>query len=77
MGVISPWVSALRPRSWKLTHKPHPDVAQDEDQEEDTADDVCAAPGTRQMSELGSAGVPVWGTGMGHSWAGGGGGMMG
>lgn len=45
MGVISPWVSALRPRSWKLTHKPHPDVAQDEDQEEDTADDVCAAPG--------------------------------
>lgn len=42
MGVLS---VSFALGSWKLTHKPHRDVTQDEEQEEDTADDVCTAPG--------------------------------
>ena len=49
MGMVPPQViaPAMAPaqRSWKLTHDPHHDVTQNEEKEEDTADDICTAPG--------------------------------
>ena len=50
-------------RSWKLTHDPHHDVTQNEEKEEDTADDICTAPG----GEVGE----VFGEGMWGVWSGG------
>ena len=51
----------------KLTHKPHGDVTQNEEEEEDTADDICAAP-WREMGE--TFGEGMLGTG-GVAWSGG------
>lgn len=56
-GLLPP---ALAPalHSWKLTHDPHHDVPQNEEKEEDTADDICAAPG-REVGK--SFGEGTWG----------------
>lgn len=51
---------------WKLTHDPHHDVTQNEGKEEDTADDVCAAPGGEVGEAVGWGG----GAGLGESWVG-------
>ena len=57
-------------RCWKLTHDPHHDVTQNEEKEEDTADDICAAPGREVGEAFGGGGracglevsqVGVWG----------------
>lgn len=57
----------------KLTHKPHGDVTQNEEEEEDTADDICAAP-WREMGEtfgegmLGRGCSMVWRSRALESW---------
>lgn len=55
---MSPATASALP-SQKLTQDPHGDVTQNENEEEHTADDICAAPGRENEEDTWRGGVVV------------------